>query len=104
MASRLWDVHTLTAAYEWDSSGGYEDRDNVVEVGGCRNYCMARVSFFSVSCWFAVVLSLCCLQVVLGRCLQEHFHGWFWSWFGLHCVAMMCSQFYPTEPFSRTLA
>ena len=50
MASRLWDVHTLTAAYEWDSSGGYEDRDNVVEVGGCRNYCMARVSFFFVSC------------------------------------------------------
>ena len=34
MASRLWDVHTLTAACEWDSSGGYEDRDNVVEVGG----------------------------------------------------------------------
>ena len=46
VASRLWDVHTLTAACEWDSSGGYEDRDNVVEVGGCRNYCMARVSFF----------------------------------------------------------
>ena len=34
VASRLWDVHTLTAACEWDSSGGYEDRDNVVEVGG----------------------------------------------------------------------
>ena len=66
VASRLWDVHTLTAACEWDSSGGYEDRDNVVEVGGCRNYCMARVSFFFVSCRFAVVLSLCCLQVVLG--------------------------------------
>ena len=46
VASRLWDVHTLTAACEWDGSGGYEDRDNVVEVGGCRNYCMARVSFF----------------------------------------------------------
>ena len=46
VASRLWDVHTLTAACEWDSSGGYEDRDNVVEVSGCRNYCMACVSFF----------------------------------------------------------
>ena len=65
VASRLWDVHTLTAACEWDSSGGYEDRDNVVEVGGCRNYSMACVSFF-MSCRFAVVLSLCCLQVVLG--------------------------------------
>ena len=30
------------------------------------NYCMARVSFFFMSCRFAVVLSLCCLQVVLG--------------------------------------
>ena len=50
VASRLWDVHTLTAACEWDSSGGYEDRDNVVEVGGCRNYCMARVSFFLPTC------------------------------------------------------
>ena len=49
VASRLWDVHTLTAACEWDSSGGYEDRDNVVEVSGCRNYCMACVSFF-LSC------------------------------------------------------
>ena len=46
VASRLWDVHTLTAVCEWDSSGGYEDRGNVVEVGGCRNYCMARVIFF----------------------------------------------------------
>ena len=49
VASRLWDVHTLTAACEWDSSGGYEDRDNVVEVSGCRNYCMACVIFF-LSC------------------------------------------------------
>ena len=61
VASRLWDVHTLTAACEWDSSGGYEDRDNVVEVSGCRNYCMACVSFF-FSClagsrWFGLCVA-----------------------------------------------
>ena len=64
VASRLWDVHTLKAACEWDSSGGYEDRENVVEVGGCRIYVVWCLFF--LSCRFPVILSLCCLQVVLG--------------------------------------
>ena len=63
VAGRLWDVHTLKAPCEWDGSGGYEDRENVVEVGGCQNYCMVGwCLFFSClagSRW-------CCLQVVLG--------------------------------------
>ena len=49
VASRLWDVHTLKAACEWDSSGGYEDRENVVEVCGCRIYCVVWCLFF-MSC------------------------------------------------------
>ena len=48
MAGRLWDVHTLKAPCGWDSSGGYEDCENVVEVGGCQNYCMVGVCFFHV--------------------------------------------------------
>ena len=61
VASRLWDVHTLKAACEWDSSGGYEDRENVVEVGGCRIYGVVWCLFF-MSCRFPVVLSLCCFR------------------------------------------
>ena len=48
VAGRLWDVHTLKAPCEWDTSGGYEDRENVVEVGGCHHYCMVGVCFFRV--------------------------------------------------------
>jgi hypothetical protein len=67
VAGRLWDVHTLKAPCEWDGSVGYEDRENVVEVGGCQNYCMVGwCLFFFMSCRFPMVLSLCCLQVVLG--------------------------------------
>ena len=52
VASRLWDVHTLKAACEWDSSGGYEYRENVVEVCGCRIYCVVWCLFFMSSrCW-----------------------------------------------------
>ena len=52
VASRLWDAHTLKAACEWDSPGGYEDRENVVEVCGCRIYCVVWCLFFmSCRCW-----------------------------------------------------
>jgi hypothetical protein len=57
VAGRLWDVHTLKAPCEWDGSVGYEDRENVVEVGGCQNYCMVGwCLFFFMSCRFPMVL------------------------------------------------
>ena len=57
VAGRLWDVHTLKAPCGWDSSGGYEDCENVVEVGGCQNYCMVGwCLFFFMSCRFPMVL------------------------------------------------
>ena len=61
VAGRLWDVHTLKAPCEWDTSGGYEDRENVVEVGGCHHYCMVGwCLFFSClagSRWFCLCVA-----------------------------------------------
>ena len=36
VASRLWDVHSLSHSYtwEWEASPGYADREDVVEVAG----------------------------------------------------------------------
>ena len=44
VAGRLWDVHTLKSVCDWECSVGYQDRENVVEVG-VRRMCCGVVSF-----------------------------------------------------------
>ena len=46
VAGRLWDVHRLKAVCDWDCSGGYQDRENVAEVGVRRMCGSAVPSFF----------------------------------------------------------
>ena len=48
VAGRLWDVHTLKSVCDWECSVGYQDRENVVEVG-VRRMCCGMVSFCFVA-------------------------------------------------------
>ena len=43
VAGRLWDVHTLKSVCDWECGVGYQDRENVVEVG-VRRMCCGVVS------------------------------------------------------------
>ena len=85
VAARLWDVHTTKSGCKWDLMDGYEDRENVLEAGGCRcdldvlAYRMLSMlgEGYQDRCLQVLGKSLCCQLFVLDACCRRR-----WTYYG----------------------